>query len=402
MTAAAPRPLGAHERALLAELATLIARGGAWRFLFAPVVTADTTCFPGGWDESRAGLARVIGRTLWHAYLPVQAEVHDVRKPAVRSFQLLRETKVALTRIDRRSVTLEVSALGNDDVPGIVSHEVGRAFVGWLGHDGAPFRTASTGELPTPHAGSIAAVYLGLGVIAANVAYFDRSAGDHRERAERPRRRDGIDVADLAFLLAVQATVRGAVPPAFWTLRPTPADYVARWRRDLAPHAGELRGLLGLDDSALAPPPRPATPAPVHVHSAIAERDLHKHNLGQPVFRYAEDNNVTATVFGTFAGAVMGAAAVAVAPVHGLATVAGVVAMAAGVGIGVWKRRLLCASCGGAVSKTDTICERCGGRFVGDLTRLEDREAKQAEYAAQRRSDPSAASEHGAIVGDPS
>ncbi|HET9625340.1 MAG TPA: hypothetical protein VFP84_28425 [Kofleriaceae bacterium] len=401
MNVAAPRPLGAHERALLAELATLIAGGGAWRFLFAPVVAADARSYPGAWDESRAAIARVIGRTLWHAHLPVEAEVHDVRKPAMRSFKLLRETKVALTRVDRRSVALEISALGNDDVAGIVSHEVGRAFVGWLRHDdGAPFRAASHRELPSPGSGAIAAVYLGLGVIAANAAYFDRSAGDQRDRAahaERARRRDGIDVADVAFLLAVQATVRGAVPPAFSTLRPTPGDYVARWRRDLGPRAAELRRLLGLDaPGALHPPPRPAAPPPITVHGAIAEHDLYKHNLGQPVFRYTEDNNATATVFGTVAGAVMGAAAVAVAPVHGFATVVGVVAMAAGAGLGVWKRRLLCASCGGAVSKSDTACERCGGRIVGDLARLEDREAKEAEYAAACAAQQRAGGERGA------
>ena len=394
MIVAAPSPLGAQQRALLAELATLIAAGGAWRFLRAPVVAANHAFFPEPWDETRAGIGRVVGRTLWHAYLPLEARVRDVRKPAVRSFKLLRETKIALTGVDRRGADLEIAALGNDEVAGLVSHEVGRAFVGWTSHgSGGPFRTASPSELPTPRSGSIATVYLGLGVIAANAAYFDRSAGDLRDRAAHAerRRRDGIDVAEIAFLLAVQATVRGKVPPAFWSLRPTPADYVTRWRRDLAAHAGELRALLGLDgDLALAPPPRPTTPAAVHVHGDIAEADLHKHNLGLPVFRYTEDNNVTATVFGSVAGAVMGAAAVAVAPVHGLATVIGVVAMAAGAGFGVWKRRLLCASCGGAVTKLDTACERCGGCIVGDLARLEDRDAREAEYAAQQRAPPPA------------
>lgn len=395
MIVAAPSPLGAQQRALLAELATLIASGGAWRFLRAPVAAANHTSYPEVWDETRAGIGRVIGRTLWHAHLPFEARVHDVRKPAMRSFKLLRETKIVLTGVDRRGVDFEVSALGNDEVAGVVSHEVGRAFAGWVGHDaGGPFRTASPRELPTARSGSIATVYLGLGVIAANAAYFDRSAGDQRDRAahtERHRRSGGIgiDVAEIAFLLAVQATVRGKVPPALWTLRPTPADYVARWRRDLAAHAGELRHLLGLDgDLALTAPPRPPTPAPIAVTGDIAEADLHKHNLGQPVFRYTEDNNVTATVFGTVAGAVMGAAAVAVAPVHGLATVVGVVAMAAGAGFGVWKRRLLCASCGGTLTRTDTECERCGGRVVGDLARIEDREAREAEYAAQQGQAP--------------
>jgi hypothetical protein len=389
MIVAAPSPLGAQQRALLAELATLIASGGAWRFLRAPIVAANDTYYPETWNETRAGIGRVVGRTMWHAHLPFEARVHDARKPAMRGFKLLRETKIALAKVDRRGVEFEVSALGNDEVAGLVSHEVGRAFAGWLDHDvGGPFRAASPRELPTARSGSIATVYLGLGVIAANAAYFDRSAGDLRDRATHAerRRRDGIDVAEIAFLLAVQATVRGKVPPAFWTLRPTPADYVARWRRDLAAHADELRHLLGLEgDLVLTPPPRPPSPAQIVVHSQIAERDLHKHNLGRPVFRYTEDNNVTATVFGSVAGAVMGAAAVAVAPVHGLATVIGVVAMAAGAGFGVWKRRLLCASCGGAITKTDTECERCGGRIVGDLARLEDRAAREAEYAAQQR-----------------
>lgn len=68
-------PLSTDQQVLLEELAMLIARGGVWRFLQAPVVAADPRSYPDAWDESRAGIGRVIGRTLWHAYLPIEARV---------------------------------------------------------------------------------------------------------------------------------------------------------------------------------------------------------------------------------------------------------------------------------------------------------------------------------------
>ena len=69
----------------------------------------------------------------------------------------------------------EVGEIGNDDVAGLMSHEVGRAFAAWLA-DAAPYREAAA-EPPSTRDGSIAAVYLGLGVLAANSATYNRTAG---------------------------------------------------------------------------------------------------------------------------------------------------------------------------------------------------------------------------------
>jgi hypothetical protein len=108
-------PLGPDQQQLLGELAALVARSGAWRFLHAPVVAADAEHYPDQWEETRAGVARIVGRTLWHAYVGINAVI-EVRQPAKRDLDLLRATHFELAHVDVSSAVFEFSAIGNDDV----------------------------------------------------------------------------------------------------------------------------------------------------------------------------------------------------------------------------------------------------------------------------------------------
>jgi hypothetical protein len=117
----------------------------------------------------------------------------------------------------------------------------------------------------------------------------------------------GLSVDDLAFLLAVQATVRDDVLPALDTLRPTQAECVAAWREVLDDHEVELKRLLGIaDDGALEPLTRPDEPAPVVTYGELDERDLEKGNLGKPVFRYRETRSLGYAVLGSVGGTIAG------------------------------------------------------------------------------------------------
>jgi hypothetical protein len=381
-------PLHPHHEALLRELARLIHLGGAWRFARGPVVGATSKDYPEEWDETRARLGQVIARTLWHAHVDAEVVLEDVRGPAERRYQHLRETKLELVRADRGHVEIAVMSIGNDYVAGIVAHEVGRACVGLLAEGDAPFRSTEHG-LPDAATGSIATIVFGLGVVAANAAHFDRSAGEtigqvaHHEHQVATA--GGLDWQDLTFLLAVQATVRDDVLTALETLRPSQAQSVAAWREVLDDHEDELAMLLALGDvEAEAPVTRPATPRPVELRAEHDEADLGRANLGQPVFRYYDGTQmVLFGVLGLFAGfvpalaitALLGPSALNVIPV-GITTLLGA-------GHGRRKRLHRCATCRSFVTPTSTSCLHCGGTIAGDIKhpndRLDAEEALQAE-----------------------
>jgi hypothetical protein len=391
-------PIGSEREALLEELATVIAQGGAWRFLQGPVVAADPTAYPEPWDEQRADLARVIGRTLWHAHLTLDAQLHDVRSPGSGSRALLRQTQLALARFEGNTAVFEVASIGNDDVPGIVSHEVGRAFVARLGREAGPFRTVDDGELPTARAGSIATVYLGLGVIAANAAFYDRSAGEVRGNYGYHEHAivqiGGLHVTELAFLLAVQATVRDDVVPALDTLHPTQVEQVAAWRAVLDDHEAELGRMLGLPEvsAELDAIDRPGAPVPVTVRGELDERDLFKPNVGRRVFRYLVKRNwaygFAGLLGGGLTGVMLGRLSHDIIGTSMQATLVPVIVAA--VGFAMWgailgnRRRLFhCASCDSFVTEADATCGGCGGRIVSEIANRNDRLAREEELEAQ-------------------
>src|SRR4029077_13638635 len=102
------------------------------------------------WDETRAGVARVLARTLWHAHALLDATLEDARAPGAQREGLLRNTLLQLVHVDGHAARFALHHIGNDDVAGIAAHEVGRAFVGCLARDGHPFRLVVADGLPTP------------------------------------------------------------------------------------------------------------------------------------------------------------------------------------------------------------------------------------------------------------
>jgi hypothetical protein len=396
-------PLAVVQRGFLSDLATLIARGGAWRFIYGPVVAADATHYPDCWDETRAGVARVLARTLWHAHAAFEAMLEDARVPGDQQDGLLRNTLLQLAHVDGHVARFALHDIGNDDIAGIAAHEVGRAFVGWLARDGHPFRVTPEDGLPAPALGSLATVYLGLGVVAANAAYHSRASGqvdgNLAYHAHVIGRAGGLDVDDLAFLLAVQAEVRDDVLPALASLRPTQAEAVAAWRAVLEDHADELRQRLGLSDASDRAPAldRPPTPRPVAIDAAFDEALLTKCNHGTRVFRVAETRlpghaplgGGLGLGVGIFVVGALGPAAAGPA----VAVMFGAIAtgFALGLAVGGLRRLYRCATCEAFLEATAALCPACGGTIAGDIARRKNRlEAEDELEAAERRAaDPS-------------
>ena len=381
--------LTADQERRLREIARMIAAGGAWRFLHGPVVSAATRDYPDRWEESREGVARALARTLWHAHLDVEVTLEDVRAPTMPTHKQLRRTHVELAEAKPGRVRFEVSAIGNDDVAGALGHEVGRAFLSQL-DAGAPFRTAPDGELPDAEHGTIAAVYLGLGVVALNAARYRRAFSEIRGRSTYHEEEwveiGGLGVDDLAFLVAVQATVRDDVLPALDTLHREQAEAVRAWRDVLDDHEDELRSLLAVGaDAGDSPPGRAPVPRTVTVAGSYAEGDLARPNLGRPVFRYPETRSITGSLIGIVAGMGIGIATLS-PPVMGVAAGAGAVG---GFLVGRRMRYFRCASCGNFVTPAHAECRLCGGLLVGEIQDPRQRLDAEEAYEEARRQRPS-------------
>ncbi|HEX4456242.1 MAG TPA: hypothetical protein VH143_35515 [Kofleriaceae bacterium] len=365
-------PLSAHHEALLRDLSAFVAAGGAWRFTRGPVVAARADRFPEPWQESRDGLARVIGRVAWHAHVGVELAVEDLRQPAAPRRDLLRDTKLALVHADRERFAFALTSIGNDDVAGIVSHAIGHAYATSCAGDGHPFRDTST--TASTALGSLAAVYLGLGALAANAALHDRSAGEtlgqRAIHAHQIARAGGLAWQDLAFALAVQATVRDDVLDALTTLHASQAELVAAWRDVLDDHEAELVEILALGDvDAETPPARPAEPRAAIVSGEYAERDLVRANVGHPVFRTRAGSR--AAEHGFYGALASIPIFVLGAPFVGLGV--GIAGIVAGVAYGNRFKRFRCASCGTFMTRDATECSHCGGRVAGNIRRADDR-----------------------------
>ena len=382
-------PLDAERRRLVGELSQLIARGGAWRFLRGPVVAADTRDYPDAWEESRTGVARALSRTAWHARLDGEVVLADLREPGPGVHARLRKTAIELARADTSRSVFDLVSIGNDDVAGLLATEVGRAYVARLDRTGEPFRTGAA-VLPDAATGTIAAVYRGLGVVAPNASQYARAAGEivarsviHEHEIDRI---GGLPPDDLAFLLAVQATVRDDVLPALDTLARVHAAAVAAWRAALDDHEDELREMLAAGDpDAETPPARPDAPRAVTIDARHDEADLGKHNFGRRVYRYPETSAWATAPLAALAGVGVGFAGILLGAIMPLA-IAPVVGFAGGLAYGLRKKQLRCAACGCFLGATDTTCRACGGAIAGDVRNL--REGRERLDADSEREEP--------------
>jgi len=159
---------------LLDVLGEFVALAGAGPLLLPPVEPGEAA-FPDPWAATRAGIALLLRRLAWHAGLDRAIEVED-RQIGARPMERKPATRVALLEVRRSAAVFELELIGADDVAGTLAHEIGVAFAVLHPRNGIdPYRTADAPAIAVDpdidlERGSIAAVYLGLGVLAANAA----------------------------------------------------------------------------------------------------------------------------------------------------------------------------------------------------------------------------------------
>lgn len=353
---------------LLDVLAAYVAQGGA-ASLLAPPVVPGRGAFPDVWEPTARGLETLLRRLAWHAGQPRAIVVVDERLGAPPT-QRKPETHVELARVRERELELTSWFVGEDDVAGTLAHELGVAHaVLARSADRDPYRAPEPPQLDVDperdlERGSIATVYLGLGVLAANAAYQQYSSSGRFNGAYAPLEYDVlragyVPMSELAYLLAVQAVMRGepAPPPG---LSPPQRDEVTAWLDALGGRAGELRGRLGIAADARGEERPVATPFQDVEHDHARRRRI--------AFRWQTHRASE----GFLAGVLVATATALIALPQGLLAFAAGGAVV-GLSVGRSVRIARCSTCATAIAIDAAACRRCGATMYGDIARRSDR-----------------------------
>jgi len=386
MTEPAEPSLAARE-ALLETTAELIGRGGVERFLQQPV-QPGTEMFPDPWARTRYGVSVLARRLALYAGLERTIEVED-RRAGAPPTERKPATRFECVAVTKEAARFALGFLGTDDVAGTLAHEIGVAFAVLHRRDKAgPYRSQEPALLEPDHGdaerGSIATVYLGLGVVAANAAYQYYSWAGRFNGAYEPLefqivRATHVPVSSLAYLLAVQAVVRApdgkaVAPPG---LEPPQRDEVSAWIKALRGERAALRARLGIAADVVAT--QRSAPEPFTDLEADEE-------LAQVVRKNAFRWRTHRGGVGLIAGTVFGVSVAMFVASRGMLPWA---AMGGATGGHVLGRRIRvprCSACASVIPDDAAQCPHCGALLRGEIASLSDRleaeEALEAESAA--------------------
>ena len=369
---------------LLAELADLVARAG-WRGLLAEPVAPSAAAFPERWERTPDGVVRLLRRLAWHAGIERAIAVVDERWGAPPT-ERKPATAIEVTRATQSEAHFTIGFIGEDDVAGTLAHELGVLFAMLHRRDGAdPYRAAAA-PLQTAvdpdrdlERGSIATVALGLGVLAANAAFQQYSGSGRFNGAYVPLEYDvlragHLPMAELAFLLAVQAVVRGEAEPPVG-LAPPQRDEVAAWLPHLDRRA--LRERLGIPADATGVA-RPLVGA-LDVSATTGTSGAATQRL-RDAFRYRSHRGGIGLVAGTMLGVGVTVMMATRVPLFVLAGASGHV-------VGRRIRVCRCTACVSIVPDGAPSCRSCGAKLRGDIADPADRLEAEEELAERPRSD---------------
>ncbi len=377
---------------LLSVLADFVARGGAATFMREPVKPGGAA-FPEPWKATRGGVEALLRRLAWHAGGLGERTViiQDDRMGAPPTEHKAR-SRCELTEVRPKEMVLSLGFIGEDDIVGTLAHEIGVAYAVLHRPDEAdPYRTSEQPVIAVDpdrdlERGSIATVYLGLGVLAANAAfqqYSSRVGVDaYQPHVYEVHRAGYVEMSDLAFLLAVQMVVRGE--------RSAPAglggpqrDEVTAWIEILAPRESELCRQLGVSAAQRGTErPKPVRFIDVDLHEDIAPTRRNG-------FRWATHRGGIGMMLGLVVGLGLAAAVANTNMVFWTVSAGGVVA---GSVMGRRVRTIRCSICATVIGPNAQSCRKCGAVMRGDIARLADRlEAEERLESGSGPSDSAAA-----------
>lgn len=380
-------PEKARREQLLGVLAELVSRGSAAPFLLPPVVPGEAA-FPEPWQPSRSGVAALLRRLAWHGGVTGEVTVIDDRRGR-RATEKTARTQVEVHEVSEREMSFTMAFVGDDDFVGTLAHEIGVVHAMRNRDDPDPYRASAQPVLTLDgerdlERGSIAAVYLGLGVLAANAAFQQYSRDGKNNGAYIPLEYDVVhagylEMSDLAYLVAVQAIVRGAdEPPA--GLSPPQRDEVRDWLAALAGQRAVLREQLGIAEDAPATT-RPEVKPFDDVQVTAAEP------LQRRAFRWHHKRPFLGGLLGFGIGIAVGFAVLGA----GLPPASFPVLTLGGFIFGFFFGRGVevtrCSACATVVPRASQACAKCKARFHGDIRSLNERlAAEEALEEGQKES----------------
>jgi hypothetical protein len=363
------KPDAATREKLLVVLGEFLARCGEAQFLLPPVEPGESA-FPEPWAPTRVGVQLLLRRLAWHAGVDREIEIDDHRTGAPPT-ERKPSTRVELVDVRGKLARFALGFVGADDVVGTLAHEVG-TLVAVLHRpdDPNPYRSAEPPVLTPdpdrdPPRGAVAAVYVGLGVLAANAAYQQYSTPGRFNGAYVPHEYDvlragAVPLSSLTYLLAVQAVVRGdSEPPR--GLASSQRDEVVDWMKALADERAELLARLGVTPSAQ--PGTREVPSAFVGHEAVVEA-----TPARVAFRWQTNRGGVGLVAGTVIGI-----SLAFVLSRGLLPMTAFGGAAAGHIIGRRVRAPRCSACATVVRPDTTRCPQCGASLRGDIANLSDR-----------------------------
>jgi hypothetical protein len=236
----------------------------------------------------------------------------------------------------------------------------------------------------------VTAIYLGLGVIAANGALRQRTTGhmvgSYATWQMSTARLGTLGPHAASYLLAAQVVARGLGAAARQRigahLETNQAAYFEAACADLeAASVAALRERLGVPDPSAwpAPPDLEALTAPYAGHRPTpVPRERRREAEGEPVFRVRNDSSVSvASVCGVAAWL-----AAAYGTDGNLLVVAVALAFAVPLGLRLGRRigPFDCASCEARLTPGVDECPGCGGHVVGEIAGRGDRLAALEAY----------------------
>jgi len=349
-------------------LAELVSRGGPTTLLQPPVIPGEEA-FPDPWAPSKAGVKLLARRLLSYADLDHEVVIDD-RRAGAPPTERKPATRVELTEVRGKQACFALGFVGTDDVVGTLAHEVGALYAA-LNRPGEPdpYRSAEPPVITIDERdhmrGSIAGVYRGLGVLAANAAYQQYTSPGRFNGIYVPHEYDvlkagALPMSTMTYLVAVQATLRGETEPPKG-LSQSQHHEVIGYLKALEGKRRELCERLGIDP-ALRPGTREA-PVKFTDHEDVIEEAPRKN-----AFRWQTNRGGVGFIAGTVLG--FGVAFVVSRGMMPITTFGGAIA---GHVAGRRIRTPRCSACASIVRADATTCWKCGAALRGDIASLSDR-----------------------------
>lgn len=363
-----------RERAL-GILGELIARGGAAAFLLPPVIPGEQA-FPDAWAPSKVGVQLLLRRLAWYAGIDgIEIEIDD-RRAGAPPTERKPATRAELVEVREKRACFALGFIGTDDVVGTLAHEIGTLYALLNPIDQTePYRSAANPPVRAVDSerdhvrGAVAAVYRGLGILAANAAYQQYVKEGRFNGIYVPHEYDVIQagalpMSTMTYLVAVQAVVRNETEPPTG-LSQSQHHEVVGFMKTLGAERKELCERLGIDSAAADRATHATRDAPIAFtdHENVIEEAPRKN-----AFRWQTNRGGLGFVAGTVLGI-----GVAFAVSRGMMPLTAFGGATVGHLVGRRVRTPRCSACATVVHADAVTCSRCGAALRGDIDSLSER-----------------------------